>query len=1131
MPGFIVFDTDASTWTHAIVEGGHTLSTETTTISESEPPEDTNVPDIEVTTIFSEIFNFQTVINLTPPTPPNCSLSIVEPKCQSSWDSFASNNVNHNGSSISAPLCSQALIGGSLCSSLQSSYAAAGFNKYNEEVTQDPYDYLLYSGTKWMIIGGSSVDVSWNNYGFYESTITGFWPSNSSIAPGCTIGCGQCAITGGTIALIHWPPATADGSINQDSIVSALNTIFTSPTVYVSFASLYAGNSCSRIGTSFTNTIIPISDLNELSSIWVDFEQGVGTASFNTADLNEPVPQSIFDRQPWCAAYSQTFFSSRERYGCGSNRWNTSCSPLCPRSRPYEPIIVLPKDVLRSLDPAWAACNLELRGAYDPPYLLTPQSVAAHPTAAPMPFSNAPTPAQGPTMLPKPTSDPGDPRPTPHPAPVQAPTLNGPKPSIDPRPSSKSPPQNDPNLSGNPRPPVSAPNDPHQIAGSIMPFLGSSSPQTPHDPPGDPSPAGSGQGDPAKGEPVTSGNINGNLDPGTGGNTGSSSSDSQDDPGQSRPGGSDPGRPGSGNVGSGEVSGSNAGGDPGNGQGSNPGAGSGADPQSSFEGSGGSVSSNVGHQVGSPSNDPGSNIVAAANGRPIDSTDHGRGANTRSHVNGASGNDGFSNGGSVTGAGSGDFGSFDHPASVNIGDMPAFADPKNAGIVIGGQTLTPDTATVIGGSHISVGNDGHVVIDGSLISLPIPATVNPGGHPISTKPEGPGVVVGGTTFLPGTSTIIRGSHISTGPGGNVIIDGSSISLPKWASNRVAEMLEDAAHNPPGGGGVAVFTLGGNTYTAHPGLPLSIGSTTIFPNGPGSTVDKQRISINDAGVQIGNAFIPFSPSSNIAAFSIGSQAYIATSGEPLTVGTAIIMGTGPARTISGHVISIAPSGIVVDGTTVAYNSAPTPPSSLAEEAIFTISGTPYTAIPDPSHASGEFIIGLSGTITLAPGATTSLGGQIISAVSDGIIVGHSTIRFSTVETGVVLTVGGKLYTAIEEPNPQGTGEIVVIDGSITITENGSPVSISGHVFSAGSRGVVVDGKTTASWENVTLGPDETPLATATGKGAISTPAQTETNRGSIPTSTSTSAEAGGGRLKISLALALVLLLLAPLSAIL
>jgi len=64
------------------------------------------------------------------------------------------------------------------------------------------------------------------------------WPSNSTLGgPGCTIGCGNCALQGKTVELIFWPPATS--SIDETATigpadlwtVETLGTTFTSPTV------------------------------------------------------------------------------------------------------------------------------------------------------------------------------------------------------------------------------------------------------------------------------------------------------------------------------------------------------------------------------------------------------------------------------------------------------------------------------------------------------------------------------------------------------------------------------------------------------------------------------------------------------------------------------------------------------------------------------------------------------------------------------------------------------------------------------------------------------------------------------------------------------------------------------------
>ncbi|KAJ9618070.1 hypothetical protein H2203_009251 [Taxawa tesnikishii (nom. ined.)] len=122
------------------------------------------------------------------------------------------------------------------------------------------------------------------------------------VAPGCTVGCQTCRINGGTVQLIYWSPRTINPSNNRTSnatsLVTAvgLGTTFTSPTVYISFDSLYASNSCGTFGQKYSNTIIPV-DPADLSSIWgYQRYNALGwTTSFNFTDLYvTPVPNSIY---------------------------------------------------------------------------------------------------------------------------------------------------------------------------------------------------------------------------------------------------------------------------------------------------------------------------------------------------------------------------------------------------------------------------------------------------------------------------------------------------------------------------------------------------------------------------------------------------------------------------------------------------------------------------------------------------------------------------------------------------------------------------------------------------------------------------------------------------------------------
>ena len=278
LPGLLVFHTPSiSTWTYVVTQDGFTLSTVTTTITPPpETPDPTSAPSVTITETESYLYVLITVLNVTVSATPNCSLPSIVPQCQSAWNTFASDrilpapNVSLSSCDVGSPCesnyaskdatyssyiskhltappqCSQASLASPLCSALRSSYEAAGFDNWNEPVTSGTFDWLAYTGTAWLNIGGFSAEIFWSDRDASESTITSYWPSTSRLAPGCSLGCGSCAITGGTIGLIHWP-VTSNGTdylnSNGQEVVTALGTEFTSPTVYVSFASLYAGNS------------------------------------------------------------------------------------------------------------------------------------------------------------------------------------------------------------------------------------------------------------------------------------------------------------------------------------------------------------------------------------------------------------------------------------------------------------------------------------------------------------------------------------------------------------------------------------------------------------------------------------------------------------------------------------------------------------------------------------------------------------------------------------------------------------------------------------------------------------------------------------------------------------------------
>ncbi|KAK3626125.1 hypothetical protein LTR56_020032 [Elasticomyces elasticus] len=282
------------------------------------------------------------------------------PSCWKEWTSRT--EAYYSTVYTSSPICSQAAVTGSLCSALKDAYAR-GQNGMLEVPG--------YGG-----VGGyksNRLSQGWLQ-SFGESTW--WWPTTQSFAPGCTLECGRCAVTGGSIELLFFPPGLSHPATGPVT-ASTLGTVLTSPTYYISFATVNASDACGAVGPTLTNTIVAVPTDFELSSVWGQPQASwIGgalqqtfvlsdTAFFNVTDiLSTPVPASIRTSQVWCA--SSMFLNNDPKN--------------CPESIVYHPQLVVPDAFLQSLDPAWVSCSADLRGLFDPPKPLTMASSAAGPT-------------------------------------------------------------------------------------------------------------------------------------------------------------------------------------------------------------------------------------------------------------------------------------------------------------------------------------------------------------------------------------------------------------------------------------------------------------------------------------------------------------------------------------------------------------------------------------------------------------------------------------------------------------------------------------------------------------------------------------------------------------------------------
>ncbi|KAL9069417.1 MAG: hypothetical protein Q9157_006170 [Trypethelium eluteriae] len=1101
---------------------------------------------------------------------PQCKLPDVVPQCQSLWDNYASvqtssvipNTADCTGTSLdsscsqavssayseysmlnslqrNAPSCSQASVGSAACSIFYDQYISSwrGANAGDDPAGGNPNPYLSlgYQSTESVAPNGSI-------------SVSAYWPSASILAPGCSIGCGPCAITGGTVRLLYWPvpetgvlnSTTARANSPESPVTAfAFGTSFISPTVYISYQNIFASDSCGELGTTHSTTIVPLSDPAQLSSIYQTWGMITdGTAPFNYTDLNTPVPQSIYNRQPQCASWTGSYLALNQANPSGA--WTSNLT--CPRTGAYAPILGksnaalglsnrslfekldVPSTILQGIDPLWSNCVADIRGQYDPPYALQQAPFAAAPTPSdPVPSATPATPASAPySQQPSQTGDPRAPIPSqpqgspssPNDPASNDPTPNDPAPN-DPAPNDPAP--NDP-APNDPAPNDPAPNDPApNDPPSNSPNPGPATPNAPS--PNDP--AGSNPSPTAPDPAVAGGNGNGpptnnpgaimpSILAGGGGGGDPSASPTSNNPPPAAPnvGGSDPSDPQS-----------NPSAPPGNniagaipsivaGHGAPPGGDSGSDPQVPAQpaaNSGAGAGAGGGLGDGSPGASAGATNVPGVSPSPEQSAPP------------ADSNGGNPVGGGQPGSadpaipeGSGAGGGASPAAGQNllpvvsgggdpsVGGQPVSADPAvPGGIIVGGSSVSPGGAATVGGTAIS--NGPHGVVVGSTLTMPLPSpgqsATSIGGQAVAADPNAPGgIIVGGASIGKGQATTVAGTVISNGSQG--IIVGSSSTMPVPS---------------PGAGAApsaAVFTMLGQTYTAQPGKPFVVDGATMSPGGPAATVSEQVISAGPSGVVVDGSSIAYSaapgyaPSASTSEYTVQfsnppnaagpdspaqQAAFTGTSGKGFTAvepangaSTAVLSNSitlsvgGPGTVIDGRTVSLAPSGIVVDGQTDAFTSGTYYPSSSGQVAVYTDGQGHQHTAIEAMGESSTAVIDGSVTLT-AGGPDTVLNGMTVTLAPSGLVVDGPVPTSGAGEQKVVFTdASGHTHTAVEAG---GASNTAVIDGSVTLIVGGSSTVMNGETLSLASTGLVVDGSAEA------FTPATTP--SATGKDVIFT----------------------------------------------
>ncbi|KAL1792459.1 hypothetical protein ACET3X_008966 [Alternaria dauci] len=410
------------------------------------------------------------------------------------------------------------------------------------------------------------------------------------------------------------------------------------------------------------------------------------------------------------------------------------------------------------------------------------------------------------------------------------------------------------------------------------------------------------------------------------------------------------------------------------------------------------------------------------------------------------------------------------PPVLTIGSTTLTPNAATQFFVGPGQTLSPGGVATIDGTIVSLApSASFVVIGGSTQALPelLPIPGSPPQFVIGSSTftaqitqgrsddpnnqnnhvHNPTFIVSGQMLAPGAPAItVSGTMLSLAAAGSVlVVNGASSTIQSPAipnitptALTIGSSVFSALDNPPNTFVIAGQTLvpGGSAITAF-GTTLSLASSASFLVADGVTSvigNAATLTINVGN----NVFAPIS----------------ASSGPSFVVGDQFLIPGGPAITVSGTTLSLAPfaSSIIVDGVT---SSLVTPNPHLGRPPTITIGGDVISALTEPPGpifvVDGQMLVPGGLEITVS-GTTLSLGRSASLVVINGVTSILATPA-SPFITAPPLTIGHATF----KPLP-GTGTAYLI-GSILLTAGGSIVVSGTTIFLAhGATALAINGKT-------------------------------------------------------------------------
>ena len=286
-----------------------------------------------------------------------------------------------------------------------------------------------------------------------------------------------------------------------------------------------------------------------------------------------------------------------------------------------------------------------------------------------------------------------------------------------------------------------------------------------------------------------------------------------------------------------------------------------------------------------------------------------------------------------------------NPEAITVNGLALNRGPSSD-LFIGTREITPGAPVItISGTLISLDDSGTAVfIDGSSFPVATPTSqsvvTDTKGY-VFTKAPGSGLLVGSQTLVPGGPAInINNTLMSLVPAATaVVIGGSTIPVPNLASQPT------------------VLNIDGHTFTDVSGSTFVVGSQTLVPGGPAITVNGTLMSLAPAAtdVVIGGSTFPVSVATGKPLeIDVNDYSIAKASGSDFIVGSQTLVPGGPAITVNGTLVSLAPSATdLVIGT---QTEALTTSQKMGE----IILGGFFSGIPGaPTATNGSNVVNLGG----------------------------------------------------------------------------------------------------------------------------------------------------------------------------